>query len=107
MTYEERVEMFSKDYLTIADIQILLGIASKAKASTIMCDIKRGLKLSPKYNGQGVRLDIQGKLHVQDYLDYYHLPSERYVFNPQNIYLQQERKHESAESNCNSDMVLE
>ena len=106
MTYEERVEMFSKDYLTIADIQVLLGLPYKS-ASALICDIKRGLKLSPKYNGQGVRLDIQGKLHVQDYLDYYHLPSERYVFNPQNIYLQQERKHESEESNCNSDMVLE
>lgn len=78
MTYAERVEMFSKDYLTIADVQKLLGVTYE-KASTIMCDIKRGLELSPKYNGQGVRLNIQGKLHVQDYLDYYHLSPERYV----------------------------
>ena len=82
MTYAERVEMFSKDYLTIADVQKLLGVTYE-KASTIMCNIKRGLTLSPKYNGQGIRLDIQGKLHVQDYLDYYHLSPERYVVNIQ------------------------
>lgn len=80
MTYAERVEMFSKDYLTIQDVQALIGITYQ-KASKLMCDIKRGLTLDPKFNGQGVRLDIQGKIHVQDYLDYFNLSADRYVVN--------------------------
>ena len=49
--------MFSKDYLTIADIQALLGVKYGA-AATLIRVIKNALMFSSKYNGQGVRLDI-------------------------------------------------
>ena len=78
MTYSRREEIFSKDYISIADVQELLGMGYQQAARTIR-DIKRALKISPKFNGQGVRLNVQGRLHVQDYLDYYNLPSDRYV----------------------------
>ena len=68
MTYARRDEIFSKDYLTIKDIQDLLGVGYQEAAKKIR-DIKRKCD----------RLGIQGKIHVQDYLDYYNLPSDRYV----------------------------
>lgn len=78
MTYSRREEIFSKDYISIADMQDLLGMGYDDAAKTIR-DIKRSLKVSPKFNGQGVRLDVQGKLHVQDYLDYFNIPNaDRY-----------------------------
>ena len=68
MTYDEREEMFSKDVLTAADLQKLLGI-SKTYAYEIMRKIK----------AKSDRLGIDGKIHTQDYLDYYNLPqSDRY-----------------------------
>lgn len=78
MTYAKREEIFSKDYLTIADLQDLLGLEYQGAAKVIRT-IKRELNMNPKYNGQGVRLDMQGKIHVQDYLDYFNITSlERY-----------------------------
>ena len=74
MDWARREEIFSKDYITIADMQDLLGMTYNDAAKEIR-DIKRYFKL----RRQGVRLDVQGKLHVQDYLDYYRIPStERY-----------------------------
>lgn len=67
MTYSEREQIFSKDYLTIADMQELLGL-SYGDAAKVIREIKR----------KSDRLGIQGKVHVQDYLDYYELPVERY-----------------------------
>ena len=72
MTYAVREAIFSKDYITIKDMQALLGMGYNDAAKMIR-DIKRELTLNPKYNGQGVRLDVQGKLHVQDYLDYFNI----------------------------------
>ena len=73
MTYIEREEMFSKDYLTIKDVEKLLGLEYNEAAKQIR-DIKRGLELK----GKTLRLKMQGRLHVQDYLDYYNLSAERY-----------------------------
>ena len=82
MTYSRREEIFSKDYISISDMQDLLGMGYDDAAKTIR-DIKRGLELDPKFNGQGVRLNVQGKLHVQDYLDYFNIPNaERYKQAP-------------------------
>lgn len=67
MTYADREQIFSKDYLTIADIQRLLGLDYQEAAKTIR-NIRRHTD----------RLGIRGKVHVQDYLDYYGLSSERY-----------------------------
>lgn len=78
MTYARREEIFSKEYLTIEDIQEILGLEYQGAAKMIRT-IKRELEMNPKYNGQGVRLDIQGKLHTQDYLDYFQITNfERY-----------------------------
>lgn len=68
MTYSEREEIFAKDVLTVADLQKLLGI-SKSYAYEIM----RKIKVTSD------RLKIDGKIHIQDYFDYYNLPqSDRY-----------------------------
>ena len=78
MTYARREEIFSKEYLSISDLQELLGLKYQG-AAEMMRDIKRELNMNPKFNGQGIRLDIQGKLHVQDYLDYFNITNvERY-----------------------------
>lgn len=67
MTYAEREEIFSKDYITTRELADLLGIAY-TKASTLLQQIKRVT---------GDRLGIKGKLHVQDYSDHYHLNGEQ------------------------------
>ena len=68
MTYAQREEIFSKEYLTIEDIQSLLGMGYQDAAKTIR-NIKRRTD----------RLGIRGKIHVQDYLDYFHIPTDRYT----------------------------
>lgn len=68
MTYAEREAILSKDYLTIIDIQELLGLTYQDAAKTIR-NIKRKVD----------RLGIRGKIHVQDYLDYFNLSADRYV----------------------------
>lgn len=74
MTYARREEIFSKEYLSIADLQELLDLKYQG-AAELMRNIKRGLC----FRGQGVRLDLQGKLHVQDYLDYFNIKNvDRY-----------------------------
>ena len=85
MTYAEREEMFAKEYLTIADFQTLFGV-NYPMASKMITDIKHGFEVK----GKQLRLKIQGKIHVQDYLDYYNLPSVRYTVCV--IPLQEERK---------------
>lgn len=78
MTYARREEIFSKEVLSIADLQELLDLQYQG-AAEMMRTIKRELNMNPKYNGQGIRLDLQGKLHTQDYLDYFQIKSfERY-----------------------------
>lgn len=67
-TYEEREKIFSKDYLTIEDVEALLGLQYQ-DAARVIRNIKRKTD----------RLRIRGKIHVQDYLDYYNLSADRYV----------------------------
>lgn len=62
MTYEQRERIFSKEYISIDEFVELTGVA-KSVASVMMSNIRR------KYN----RLGIKGKIHVQDYFDYYDL----------------------------------
>lgn len=68
MTYAQREEIFSKEYLTIADLQSLLGLSYQDAARTVR-NIKRRTD----------RLGIRGKIHVQDYLDYYQISTDRYT----------------------------
>ncbi len=67
MTYAEREAIFSKDYLSIEDLGAILGLNYQMAAKR-MRDIKR----------RSDRLGIQGKIHVQDYIEYFDLPPERY-----------------------------
>lgn len=67
MTNEQRAEMFAKDYLTIADVMVLLDLSYGDAAETIR-NIRRKTD----------RLHRQGKIHVQDYIDYYGLDAARY-----------------------------
>ncbi len=63
MTYDQREQILSKDVLSVSDVAILMGVTNK-KASEIMCNIK--MSISP-------RITARGKLHTQDYLDFYKL----------------------------------
>lgn len=67
MTYEKRHEILSKDALSIEDMMELLGLNYHMAAKTI-----REIKFKSD------RLGIQGKVHTQDYLDYYRLSGKRY-----------------------------
>lgn len=69
MTMEQRREMFAKDYLDITDLSKLLGVHS-TRAYAIVREIKRNTR---------DRLHTRGRVHVQDYFDYYGLnPSDYY-----------------------------
>lgn len=65
MTSERRKEIFAKDYLTISDLQELLGLSYQMAARKM-----REIKF--KYD----RLKIQGRCMVEDYRQYYNLPIE-------------------------------
>jgi hypothetical protein len=75
MTMQERNEIFAKDYLTIDDVGKLQS-TTYGVAARIIRNIKSELTMSDKYNKQGIRPSPRGKIHVQDYLDYYRLPRE-------------------------------
>lgn len=62
MTYIEREKIFSKECLNIEDLQELFDIDYNS-ASVLMRDIKR----------KSDRLGRRGKLHIQDYFDYFGL----------------------------------
>lgn len=63
MTYERREEIFSKEVLTIKDVQELFGV-DYGTASSIIRQIKF------KYDC----LQIQGKVHIADYCRYFDIP---------------------------------
>ena len=77
MTMQEREEIFAREMLTIADIQALY-LMKYQDAAKLIRDVKTDLQINSKYNGQGVRLDIKGRLHVQDYLDWIGVTEFRY-----------------------------
>lgn len=63
MTYERREQIFSKEYLTNKDIAEIFGV-DPSRGSVILGNIKRKV---------GDRLNIRGKVHVQDYFDAFDL----------------------------------
>ncbi len=69
MSYIEREQIFSKDYLTIKDLEQLLGLTYQVAAR-----IMRQIKFKTD------RLGIQGKLHTEDYFEYFNITDrQRYV----------------------------
>lgn len=67
MTPEERNQIFAKDYLSVKDIMALYGLKYDKAAALIR-------KIRFKHD----RLHMRGKIHVQDYIDYYGLDIARY-----------------------------
>lgn len=63
MTYAEREKIFSKDAIRTSEIAELYDI-SLSEASQLVMQIKRTV---------GDRIGIKGRLHVQDYLDFFKL----------------------------------
>ena len=69
MSYEEREKMFSKEYLSIKDFELLFGLPY-SNAAKFMRQIKF------KHD----RLHMQGKLHVEDYFEYFNITDRvRYI----------------------------
>jgi hypothetical protein len=69
MNSVNREEIFSKDYLTIRDIEILLGTTYQVAARLI-----RQIKFKTD------RLGLRGKIHIEDYFDYYNITDrQRYL----------------------------
>lgn len=66
MTYTEREAIMSKDVMTGADIQKLQG-CNASQASRIITDIKYVIEK----RGDKPRINQRGKLHTQDYCEFY------------------------------------
>jgi hypothetical protein len=64
MTYAERERIFSKEYLSIEDFQVLFDLEYQG-AAKLMRDIKRRIDIGNRH----LRIDIVGKIHTEDYLD--------------------------------------
>lgn len=70
MTFIEREQIFAKDYITTQELKDLLGYANLPSASAKMSEIKRVV---------GDRLGVKGKIHVEDYLAYFKIKTDRYL----------------------------
>ena len=68
MTYEDRERIFAKEYISTRDLAALYDI-DESTASTLLTTIKRR---------QGDRLGKKGKIHIQDYFDYFRLSPKDY-----------------------------
>lgn len=68
MTFARREEILSKDVMGIDEVCDLMG-CDKSTASRIVNEIKNALSKK----GIEPRIQARGKLHTQDYLDYYRL----------------------------------
>ena len=69
MTYARREEIFSKDVITVAELQEIMNFTNRAKASQKLNEIKRVV---------GDRLGVEGKLHLEDYFEFFNIKTERY-----------------------------
>ena len=68
-TYTQREQIFAKEYLDVNDFMRLFGI-SLPSAYKLIREVKRNSD----------RLKIQGRVHIQDYFEYYDIPdTSRYV----------------------------
>ena len=69
MSYAEREAIFSKEYLTIKDFEVLFGLSYQMASRKI-----REIKF--KFD----RLKVEGRIHTEDYFDYYNITDkQRYV----------------------------
>ena len=70
MTYARREEIFSKDYILTSELQELLGFTNLSDASSKMSEIRRTV---------GDRLKIKGRIHTEDYFEFFGIKTDRYV----------------------------
>lgn len=71
MTMQERQEIFAKEYLSNEDLCKLYDLLPP-HASELMNDIKKNLVIG---KNRELRLNMRGKLHTQDYLDWIGAPT--------------------------------
>lgn len=81
MTMQERQEIFAKEYLSIADMCKLYDILPP-HASALMTKIRNKLTIG---KAQELRLDVRGKLHILDYLDWLGVTSDRYSMQSKKV----------------------
>lgn len=62
-TYTQREQIFAKEYLDVNDFMRLFGI-SLPSAYKLIREVKRNSD----------RLKIQGRVHIQDYFEYFDIP---------------------------------
>lgn len=74
MTWVEREAIFSKDVITLDEFMRIMNM-DKSTASTTMGAIKSSIAKP--------RITTAGKLHVQDFIDYYRLDIRRYISSNQ------------------------
>ena len=70
MTYARREDIFSKDVITTSELQELLNFSNRPQASKKMGEIKRVV---------GDRLKEKGRLHIEDYLEFFKIKTNRYA----------------------------
>lgn len=70
MTYARREEILSKDCITTQELQELLGFTSLSQASEIITQIRLTV---------GDRLRVKGRIHVEDYLKFFEIKTDRYI----------------------------
>ena len=73
MTKAERENIFSKECLTIEDVEKLYEVSKNTAAAEI-----RKMKDNLRLKGQSLRLEIVGKILIADYLDYIGASGDRY-----------------------------
>lgn len=73
MTFARREEIFSKDVITITELQEILDLPSYGEAAKIMRNIKRRFDRYP----------VQGKLHVEDYKAYFEITEDNQRYYPE------------------------
>jgi hypothetical protein len=69
MTYARREEIFSKEVITVAELQEIMNFTNRTQASQKLNEIKRVV---------GDRLGIEGKLHTEDYFEFFNIKTDRY-----------------------------
>lgn len=68
MTFKRREEIISKEVIRTSELAELMD-CDKSTASDLITEIKEWFK---EY-GNGPRVTTKGKIHIQDYLDYYNI----------------------------------
>lgn len=89
ITPERRAEILAQEVLDAENIQELYG-----------CHINKAYEIIKEIKKRHDRVKISGIVHIQDYLDFFNLPPDRYVMP------KHKRSYEIDESEIEKDNVL-